>query len=59
MERDHPLALELASLRSQLSKYQHASHQSGIQLQGSRLEQTLSSGEHVAFPTLPPSHAQS
>ncbi|KAL7411476.1 hypothetical protein BDY24DRAFT_131842 [Mrakia frigida] len=41
MERDHPLALELASLRGAVSKYQHASHQSGIQLQGSRLEYTL------------------
>ena len=54
MERDHPLALELASLRSQLSKYQHASHQSGIQLQGSRLEQTITHGELALSSARPP-----
>ena len=53
MERDHPLALELASLRGAVSKYQHSSHQSGIQLQGSRLEYTLLSGQTSAVPLGP------
>lgn len=42
---DHPLSLELASLRASVAKFQQAAHQSGIQLQGSRLEFTLLSGE--------------
>lgn len=37
----HPLILELASLRQQLQQYQKASHQSSIQLQGSKLELNL------------------
>lgn len=37
----HPLVIELSSLRQQLAQYQKASHQSGIQLQGTRLELSL------------------
>lgn len=37
----HPLILELSSLRAQLSQYQHASHQTSIQLQSARLELAL------------------
>lgn len=37
----HPLILELSSLRAQLSQYQYASHQTGIQLQSARLELAL------------------
>ena len=35
---NHPLVIELASLRQQLQQYQKAAHQSSIQLQGARLE---------------------
>lgn len=45
----HPLILELASLRTQLAQYQHASHQSAIQLQGSRLEHSLLKDQNVSF----------
>ncbi|WVQ70629.1 hypothetical protein IAR50_000149 [Cryptococcus sp. DSM 104548] len=38
----HPLLLEIASLRAQLAQYQSIAHTSSIQLQGSRLETSLS-----------------
>lgn len=45
----HPLILELTSLRSQLSQYQHSSHASGIQLQGSRLELSLVKDQNASL----------
>lgn len=41
----HPLIAELSSLRQQLHQYQRSAHQSAIQLQGARLELSLSKEE--------------
>jgi len=41
----HPLISELSSLRQQLHQYQRSSHQTAIQLQGSRLELSLANEE--------------
>jgi hypothetical protein len=43
----HPLTAELAAVRAQLSQYQHAAHQTAIQLQGSRLELALNKEQNV------------
>ncbi|CED84499.1 hypothetical protein [Phaffia rhodozyma] len=45
MEVDHPLIQELVTLRQALLKYQEAAHQSGLNLQGSRLDATILSDE--------------
>ena len=41
----HPLIAELTSIRQQLAQYQKSGHQSGIQLQGARLECSLAKEE--------------
>lgn len=38
---DHPLLLELASLRTSLRKFQHVSHSSSMQLQSKMMESLL------------------
>ncbi|KAK4688628.1 hypothetical protein P7C73_g1473, partial [Tremellales sp. Uapishka_1] len=45
----HPLINELTSLRQQLYQYQKSAHQTGIQLQGSRLEAALVKEENVSL----------
>lgn len=45
----HPLILELSSLRGQLAQYQHSSHTSQIQLQGSRLETTILKDQNASL----------
>lgn len=42
---DHPLLLELNSLRTSLKKFQHVAHSSSMQLQGKVMELMLMSEE--------------
>ena len=45
----HPLIAELSSLRQQLQQYQKVNHQSGIQLQGAKLELNLLKDKYGAL----------
>jgi hypothetical protein len=45
----HPLLLELTSIRAQLQHYQRASHQASIQLQGSKLETSLTKDQNASL----------
>ncbi|WWC72452.1 uncharacterized protein I206_106414 [Kwoniella pini CBS 10737] len=49
LPNSHPLIAELTSLRQQLSQYQKAAHQASIQLQGVRLELTLSQEKEIRW----------
>lgn len=44
-ERDHPLLLELSTLRSSLRKFQHVAHSSSMQLQSKVMELMLANEE--------------
>lgn len=46
-DQDHPLLLELASLRSSLRKFQHVSHSSSMQLQSKMMESLLCQDENT------------
>jgi hypothetical protein len=48
-ERDHPLLLELSSLRTSLKKFQHVSHASSMQLQSKMMESLLVNEERDRF----------
>lgn len=48
-ERDHPLLLELSSLRTSLKKFQHVSHASSMQLQSKMMESLLVNEERDKF----------
>lgn len=45
----HPLITELISLRQQLGQFQKSAHQTGIQLQGARLELSLVKEENAVL----------
>jgi len=46
-DHDHPLLLELSSLRTSLRKFQHVSHSSSMQLQSKMMESLLCQDENV------------
>jgi hypothetical protein len=48
-EHDHPLLLELSSLRASLQKFQHVSHASSMQLQSKMMESLLVNEERDRF----------
>jgi len=48
-ERDHPLLLELSSLRTSLKKFQNVSHASSMQLQSKMMESLLVNEERDRF----------